>query len=239
VKHRLHLPPPLAAGTDRPLDSEQTHYLTRVLRLSRGAQIVCFDGAGSAWEAVLVAVAGRTATLRIERLLERTDPPGDRLHLVQGLLKGPAMDEVIQKATELGATDIWLLAAARSNVGLDGERVSRKREHWQRVVESAAAQCRQLHLPRLHGPLRLDECLAGVAGASLLLLDPGAPPLPRTLPDGSLAVLIGPEGGWDDAERSRAHAHGARACGLGALVLRAETAPLAVLAALRHSRGWS
>ena len=77
------------------------------------------------------------------------------------------------------------------------------------------------------------------AGSTALLLDPGAAPLPRDLPDGALAVLIGPEGGWDDAERAHAISHGARAYGLGSLVLRAETAPLAVLAALRHSRGWS
>jgi 16S rRNA (uracil1498-N3)-methyltransferase len=239
VKHRLYLPPPLTAGSDQTLDYEQTHYLTRVLRLPRGTAIVCFDGAGAAWEATLGDATARTATLRIERLIERTDPPAERLHLVQGLLKGAAMDEVIQKATELGTTDIWLLAAARSNVGLDRVRLARKREHWQRVIESAAAQCRQLHLPRLHGPLRLDECLSELAGVTSLLLDPGAAPLPRDLPDGALAVLIGPEGGWDDAERAHAISHGARAYGLGSLVLRAETAPLAVLAALRHSRGWS
>jgi 16S rRNA (uracil1498-N3)-methyltransferase len=239
VKHRLYLPPPLAAGSDRILDADQTHYLTRVLRLPRGAVIVCFDGAGAAWEATLADVTGRAATLRIERLIEHTDPPAGRLHLVQALLKGAAMDEVIQKATELGATDIWPLAAARSNVGLDGERLSRKREHWQRVIESAAAQCRQLYLPQLHELSRLDACLAQLNDVRLLLLDPGAPPLPRTLPEGALAVLIGPEGGWDEAERARAIALGARPCGLGALVLRAETAPLAVLAALRHSRGWA
>lgn len=239
MKHRLYLPPPLAAGADRLLDNDQTHYLTRVLRLPRGSRIVCFDGAGSAWQATLTSASAKAATIHLDELIEAVDPPAERLHLVQGMLKGAAMDQVLQKATELGATDLWLLDAARSNVALASERLPRKHEHWQRVVESAAAQCHQLHMPRLHGPLGLEECLAGLDGVRLLLLDPGAPPLPLALPAGSLAVLIGPEGGWSDPERALAAARGAIPYGLGRLVLRAETAPLAVLAALRHGRRWA
>jgi 16S rRNA (uracil1498-N3)-methyltransferase len=238
VKHRLYLPPPLTAGADRALDAEQAHYLTRVLRLPRGAPLVCFDGVGSAWRATLTAVSGKSATIRIEECLEQLAAPIERLHLVQGILKGAAMDQVVQKATELGATDLWLLEAARSNVAVGAERVARKREHWQRVIESAAAQCHQLHLPRLHGPLSLAACLDELRDVQLLLLDPGAAPLPLEPPPGALAVLIGPEGGWSDPERSLAVNQGAVPCGLGRLVLRAETAPLAVLAALRHGRHW-
>jgi 16S rRNA (uracil1498-N3)-methyltransferase len=238
VKHRLYLPPPLAAGTERLLDTDQTHYVIRVLRLPRGAELLCFDGEGSAWRATLAAVSARSATVRLDALIEALPPPGTRLHLAQGLLKGAAMDQVVQKATELGATDIWLLAAARSNLALDAERLDRKRSHWQRVIESAATQCQQLHLPQLHGPMPLDECLAALHETRIMLLDPGAPPLPLEATLGSVTALIGPEGGWTDAERALALGHGAQPCGLGRLVLRAETAPLAVLAALRHSRRW-
>lgn len=238
MKHRLFLAPPLSTGMDRTLDAEQTHYLTRVLRLPRGSPVTCFDGIGSAWRATLTDISGRSASVRLEERLESVPAQVERLHLVQGMLKGAAMDQVIQKATELGATDIWLLDAARTNVALDAGRISRKLEHWQRVIESAAGQCQQLHLPRLHGPMSLAECLGSLAGVCVLLLDPGAPALPLNPPTGSLAVLIGPEGGWSEQERTLAARHGAMPCGLGRLVLRAETAPLAVLAALRHSRGW-
>ena len=238
MKHRLFLAPPLSAGTERALDAEQTHYLTRVLRLPRGGALTCFDGLGSAWRATLTDVSGKAAAVRLEECLESVPPPVERLHLVQGILKGAAMDQVIQKATELGATDLWLLDAARTNVSLDAARMFRKRDHWQRVIESAAAQCHQLHLPRVHGPMNLAECLEELTGVSVLLLDPGAPALPLEPPSGSLAVLIGPEGGWSELERGLASSRGAVPCGLGRLVLRAETAPLAVLAALRHSRGW-
>jgi 16S rRNA (uracil1498-N3)-methyltransferase len=239
VKHWLYLPPPLVAGVERVLDADRAHYLARVLRLPRGAVLVCFDGLGSACQATLSRVEGKTVILQIDATLECRPAPGRRLHLVQGLLKGAAMEQVIQKATELGATDLWLVAADRSNVTLSADRFDRKQAHWQRIVESAAAQCRQLHLPRLHGPLDLASCLSALAGTTLILLDPGGPTLPQTLPAEDLALLVGPEGGWSDLERTLAQSSGACRYGLGALILRAETAPLAMLAVARHSTGWA
>ncbi|MGA0838400.1 MAG: RsmE family RNA methyltransferase [Pseudomonadales bacterium] len=235
---RLFLTGGLAAGTIKPLLPEQAHYLLRVLRLSPGADIFCCDGAGALWRGTLVRIGTRSYGAELIHQDALTPPPAQRLHLLQGLLKGAAMDTVLQKATELGATDIWLLESARSNVSLGAERVERKREHWLGVLESAAAQCQQLHLPALHGPLTLPDALNSVANTTLLLLDPGAPTLPRELPDGPVAILVGPEGGFAASERALALSRGARACGLGELVLRAETAPLAALAAIRHSRGW-
>jgi 16S rRNA (uracil1498-N3)-methyltransferase len=239
MKHRLFVPPPLAADSSVELDPDRSHYLTRVLRLHPGAALVCMDGAGNAFEAELRAADRRGATLAIGALIEHRPLPQPPLHLVQGLLKGPAMDEVVQKATELGASAIWIVRAERSNVALDGERAARKVTHWRRVLEHAAQQSGQLHLPGLHGPMDLGGCLEGVATTSLVMLDPGGPPLPLSLPRMPLAVMIGPEGGWTEAERALAHHHGARRYGLGPLVLRAETAPLAALAAIRHGWHWA
>lgn len=258
---RILLPGPFAAGQRRTLDGEQAHYLLHVLRLEDGADVHCFDGAGGLWAGRLVRAhvrgrqvartgqtgpaprrGGREAEIEFLHGLAHEPLPASRLHLVQGLLKGAAMDTVLQKSTELGASDIWLIAADRSNVSLRGERGElgeRKQGHWQRVIESAAAQCRQLHLPILHGPMSLSAALTELQDVPLLMLDPGAPPLPTALPAGSIAVLVGPEGGFTATERSLAERHGASLHGLGRLILRAETAPLAVLAALRHARGWT
>jgi 16S rRNA (uracil1498-N3)-methyltransferase len=148
------------------------------------------------------------------------------------------MDLVVQKATELGATDLWPIQAERSNVPADAGRQERKRQHWQRVIENAAEQCGALHLPRLHPVQDLERFLAAAPEATLLLVDPWAPPLPLTLPRSHIGVLIGPEGGWSDTERRAAVAAGASRYGLGTRILRGETAPLAVLAALRHGWGW-
>jgi 16S rRNA (uracil1498-N3)-methyltransferase len=209
-----------------------------VLRLRRGEDIECFDGQGRAVRATLADAGPRSATLRLGEVLAAAPPPAPDLHLVQGLLKGASMDLVVQKATELGATDIHPLRAERSNVPQDAERLARKHEHWLRVIESAAEQCGALHLPRLHPVRSLEDYLAAPPAARSILLHPGEPVLPTTLPREHLALLIGPEGGWSDAERSAAAAAGAVSHGLGSRILRGETAPLAALAALRHGWGW-
>ncbi len=239
MKHRLYHPPPIPAGGILELDRDRSHYLTRVLRLRRGEGLVCFDGVGHAWAAVLKDAGPRSASLEIGAPLADEAEPGVRVHLIQGLLKGNAMDQVVQKATELGATDVWPIQAERSNVPTDSERAGRKQRHWQKVIESAAEQCGVLHLPRLHPPRQLEELLRDPPDAQLIMLDLGADPLPLDLPRRSVAVLVGPEGGWSDQERRLAADHGVKRHGLGELVLRAETAPLAVLAALRHGWGWA
>ncbi len=238
MKHRLYIPAPLETGQTIRLDPTKAHYLSRVLRLHKGSELLCFDGLGTAWNATLEDDSARSAALRLIEVVLRQVPPEPRLHLVQGLLKGNGMDQVVQKATELGATDIWLIDARRSNVSLTGERLERKLEHWQRIVESACEQCGQLHLPILRKPQPLAEFLQSPPMAQLIMLTPGAAALPLSLPAGPLALLVGPEGGWSDEEQSLATARGVALQGLGALVLRAETAPLAALAAIRHGWGW-
>lgn len=238
MKHRLYLcldrdPPPALT-----LDRERAHYLTRVLRLRRGEDVEVFDGRGRAWRASLADASARTATLQVGEQLADEPAPAPRLHLVQGLLKGGSMDLVVQKATELGATDLWPVHADRSNVPADAERQQRKLAHWQRVIESAAEQCGALHLPQLHPVQDLAGFLAAPPAADLLVLDPGAPPLPLTLPRRDSAVLIGPEGGWSEPERLALARSGAAWHGLGVRILRGETVPLAALAALRHGWGW-
>ncbi len=238
MSQRLYHPPPLHSDQRLELDRDRAHYLIRVLRLPRGGTMEVFDGSGRAWTATLTDAGTRTATLTLGTEVADAAPPDHALHLVQGQLKGAAMDTVVQKATELGATDIWPVRAARSNVPGDPQRLARKVEHWQRVIESAAEQCGALHLPRLHRPRALGEFLADLPAARWLLLDPGAPTLPVGLPRADTGVLIGPEGGWDDAERRSFESLGAQRFALGSRILRGETAPLAVLAALRHGWGW-
>lgn len=238
MKHRLYHPPPLETGQTLTLDRVGDHYLTRVLRLRRGEQLECFDGAGRAWVATLQAASPRSATLRVGALLADEPEPQPRLHLVQGLLKGGAMDLVVQKATELGATDLWPVLAERSNVPTAEARLARKFQHWQRIAESATEQCGGRHLPRLHPVTDLEAFLGGGPDAQLILLDPEAAILPPSLPRLDTCLLIGPEGGWSPRERDAVLAAGGRRHALGARILRGETAPLATLAAVRHGWGW-
>ncbi len=241
MKHRLCLAgdTDLAALSDRDLtlDRDQSHYLTRVLRLGPGAELGLFDGRGREWRGVLIATAGKRATVEVGAIIRETPAPAP-LILAMGWLKGSAMDRVLQKAVELGATGLWLVEAERSNVSLKGDRRKQKLTHYERILMSAAEQCETLWLPKLEVTGTVSETLARERPVQGFLLDPGAPVFAPGQDPEPVLLLIGPEGGWSDGERAAAVAAGLTAAGLGALTLRAETAPLAVLAALKQSWGW-
>ena len=239
MSQRLYLPPPLAPGTQRTLDADDSHYLIRVLRLKTGAELRCFDGRGSEWTARLTKSSTRASEVTLGELTRSQPEPDHALHLAQGWLKGQAMDHIVQKATELGASDLWPIMASRSNVKIDDARTANRMRHWQRISRGAAEQSERLYLPALHAPRSLEDFLTDVTCQRLLFLQPGCEPLPRDLPRASLALAVGPEGGWTAQECEMAQRANASLHGLGSLILRAETAPVAALAAVRHAWGWS
>ncbi len=218
------------------LGAAASHHLVRVRRLRRGAPVEVFDGAGRVWSAVVEDAKAQACALKVGPLLSETAPPRVRIELAVALLKGDAMDRMLRTATELGVDDIRPLLSGRSQVGR--ERADSRRKHWRRILISAAEQCRRDHLPALHPAQAFDDFLDHSNPAACLLLRPWAPALPMRLPHQSSTLLIGPEGGWTDAEVERTEQLGIRAFSMGSLILRAETAPVAALAALRHAWGW-
>jgi 16S rRNA (uracil1498-N3)-methyltransferase len=150
------------------------------------------------------------------------------------------MDTLVEKATELGAAAIQPLLCARAVLRLHGERAARKQAHWQGIAVAAAEQCGRTRVPQVAPVRALDEWLAGLPPVvphahARWLLSPGAAPLAQvdaaaaTRPS-TATLLSGPEGGLTSDEEGAARAVGFVAVGLGARVLRADTAPLAVLA---------
>lgn len=243
MKHRLCLREPVSPSTPESghrldLAADQAHYLGRVLRLKTGANLRTFDGHGREWQAEIDQIDGKRATLILGPLI-RDEPPPAPLILVQAWLKGSALDAVVQKSVELGATGIWLVDAQRSNVKADPKRRDNKLTHLSRIVQSAAEQCETVWLPELRAAGTLGNVIARDRPGRTLFLDPGGRPLASEAPE-PLTLLIGPEGGWSDAERSLIQTEDSvETVGLGSLVLRAETAPLAVLAAVRQAWNWS
>ena len=245
MKHRLYLPR-LAesnpvSGTRFELAPEQAHYLTRVLRLKPNSSLSVFDGQGREWQASVTDATRKAARITITEL-RREAPPPTPLILVQSWLKGAAMDRVAQKATELGVTAIWLLNARRSNLKLDERRMANKLGHLDRVTASAAEQCETLWLPAFDRYEDLATVLHAAVGKpgsfQTLMLDLDAPILDAGTQPTPTLLLVGPEGGWAEEERALAAAEGVEPVGLGGLILRAETAPLAALSAIRHGWGW-
>jgi 16S rRNA (uracil1498-N3)-methyltransferase len=151
------------------------------------------------------------------------------------------MDLIVQKATELGVTQIVPVLAERSVVKVDAAQRERKREHWQAVAVSACEQCGRNRVPDISAPLPLTDAVGRLGADTLrcLLAADGEASLAKTAGDTRLPVvlLIGPEGGLAANERDFARANGFVACRLGARIMRTETAGLAALAVLQAVAG--
>lgn len=244
---RLFVPAPLAQGAEIALPPGAARH-AMVRRVQPGDELLVFDGSGPEWPARVLAVtrSGVDVRLGAARAVDKELALAVTLAVV-----APAnerMDWLVEKATELGAARIQPLHSERSVLRLGGERderAERKRAHWQAVAQAASEQCGRAVVPQL-APLRpLQDWLRslgadpqserqdGSCGPArwLLSLHSGAgrvsaQPLPRQ----GLVTLSGPEGGFTADEEALARASGFVAVELGPRVLRAETAPLAVLA---------
>lgn len=232
---RFHCPVPLAAGMQLALPAGAARHV-QVLRLQPGAGITLFNGEGGEWDASVVHMGRSEVQVEVvaHHAIERE--AAREVHLVAGSIANERMDWLVEKAAELGAASLTPLIAERSVLRLKGERADKKLAHWRGVAVAACEQCGRNRVPAIHEALGLAEWLGAhpASGQRLLLsLHPGARPLAEAAAgDGPLTLLSGPEGGLSPAEEAAALAAGFRPVTLGPRVLRAETAPLAVLAAL-------
>jgi len=236
---RFHCPVPLTPGEEIALPPGAARHV-QVLRMQPGDAITLFhgsiDGPGGEFEATVTRMGRSEVLARIgtHHAVERE--AARAVHLLAGITANERMDWLVEKATELGVASITPLLAERSVLKLKGERADKKLAHWQAVAVAACEQCGRNRVPTLHPAQTLADWLQAPPqdGQRLLLsLRPGTQPL-RTAAQGggALVFLSGPEGGLAPAEEALALQHGFAPTSLGARVLRAETAPLAALAAL-------
>jgi 16S rRNA (uracil1498-N3)-methyltransferase len=229
---RLYSPTPLTEGAVLALPPSAARHV-QVLRLQPGAPIVLFDGTGGEWDAQVERMGRSDVTARVvqHRAVERE--PLRSVHLAIGMPANERMDWLVEKAAELGAASIQPLVTERAIVRLAGERAARKRDHWQAVAAAACEQCGGNRVPPVHEPVPLAQWQPPQdAQRWLLSFAPDAQPLRAAAGTGAVVLLSGPEGGLTPQEEDAARAAGFRPLTLGPRVLRAETAPLAALAAL-------
>jgi 16S rRNA (uracil1498-N3)-methyltransferase len=227
---RLHLDVDLDGADAVRLTGPRAHYLVHVLRLRPGAEVRLFNGRQGEFAARVDSVARHEARLRLgPRQRPALPEPGPTL--VFAPIRRNRLDWLVEKAVELGAAALIPVLTERTVVKLDHV------ERLTAIVVEAAEQCGRLTVPRLDPPLPFTTWLAAAAARPLLLLDEsgGGRPLLELLPaTGDCAILVGPEGGFTPAERRIACSlPGVAAADLGPLILRAETAALAALAAWR------
>ena len=237
---RIYVDADLAPNTTVVIEGGNHHHLRNVLRLKATDAVILFNGQGGEYGAEVQAItkqATQITTLTYDPI-NRESP----LHicLLQGILKRDAMINALQRATELGVSKI---------IPIQTQHLSEKRvqlagrwDAWQAVIEQSSEQCGRTQLPELAPLTRYTEAVSMAQNADFdlrLLAHLGAPEsrTPPATPPQRIAVAIGPEGGFSDAEVNLAEANGFRAYTLGARILRAETAPAALLAHLQTRFG--
>lgn len=228
---RLYVEQPLGADATLMLDAAQSNYLINVLRLIEGAQLQLFDDCTGEWLAELVRPHRKAAEIRVTRLLRpREDVPD--LWLAFAPIKHGRLEWIIERATELGVARILPVVTDRTIVR--APKMDRLRAH---IVE-AAEQCERTALPELADPVPLAALLeTWPRGRTLLFANErgGTGSLACPAPAG---ILVGPEGGFTDAEVAAIAAHpAARAVSLGPRILRADTACVAAVSAWMATEG--
>ena len=242
---RVFCQPPEREPSEIPLNAEESHHLLAVNRARTGDTVVAFDGRGHEWICELADPAPRAAGLKV-RFRQQARPLPYEITLGQALPKGPFMDAIVRKATELGAARIVPLESERTVVHLEEDRSDRKLEKWQTAAIEAAKQCGNPFVPEILAVQRAAAFMEASKGYDLKLiasLQPGAKPLKAVLaayaaahgrPPRKVLWLVGPEGDFTPAEMSLSKAAGFEPVTLGPLVLRCETAAVYALSVLSH-----
>ena len=206
----------------------------QVLRLQPGAVITLFDGRGGEYEACVLQMGRHTVHARIEshQTLERESAVFS--HVVMGMPANERMDWLVEKATELGVGRITPLMTAHGVVRLTADRALKRQLHWQGIAQAACAQAGRNTLPQIDVPQSWSAWLNTLApdeGQSrwILSLSAACAPLATVVQNKRVLLLSGPEGGLSREEEAQAVEQGFLPVSLGTRVLRAETAPLAVL----------
>ncbi|MEO0379595.1 MAG: 16S rRNA (uracil(1498)-N(3))-methyltransferase [Pseudomonadota bacterium] len=235
AKIRLYVEHPLGTGQSVPLSREQAHYLFGVMRLTVGAAVLLFDGQNGEWRAEVVEAGKRGGVLLCVAQTKPLQMPPD-LWLLFAPIKKARTDFIVEKAAEMGARRILPVQTAFTNAG----RVQRDR--LQAHAVEAAEQCGGTYVPEVAEMAKLDTVLAGLGDRQLMFCDEALVGAEDTsaLPDasGCWAILIGPEGGFSDKERTRLHGlDTAHAVSLGPRILRADTAAIAAMTVWQQRLG--
>jgi 16S rRNA (uracil1498-N3)-methyltransferase len=233
---RFFCPTALATGADTDLPAGAARHV-QVLRLQPGDTLTLFNGAGGEYEATVQHMGRSRVGVQVgaHRAVEREAPQA--VHLALAVPANDRMDWLVEKATELGAASIQPLMAARSVLRLSGERAAKKQAHWQAIAVAACEQCGRNRVPTVHPVHPMAQWQPARDAVRLLLsLADSARPVGHALAAAEVVVLSGPEGGLAPEEEAQAAAQGFVPTSLGPRTLRAETAPLAALAALTLGR---
>lgn len=247
MTHRFFIPPEWLTPPTVTLRGETARQIKTVLRLRPGDEIVALDNSGQEWPVSLTRVGSDEVQGQLAAPRPALGEPALSLTLYQGTLKADKFEWVLQKGTELGVSRFVPVVCHRSVVNRPGD-LAAKQPRWARIIREAAEQSRRGQLPLLDPPLSWAEAIRQASQADpeakgrgclgLMPWEEAAGPSLKTalaaVKPQAVAVFIGPEGGFTPEEVAQAQAAGIRLVTLGPRILRAETAALAVCAAILY-----
>jgi len=239
MSHRRFLlqDPPLNQSAT--VGGEEAHHLIQVLRASTGGTVELIDGSGRVWEGRISEIHQNSVEISQVHLIDQEPALGAQIIMVQSMCKADKLELILQKGTEMGVSQIFLLDAVRSVVKIPAERLENRLQRWGKILMGAAKQSRRSTLPILHPPRSCQSvCLSLQADLKILFSESEKTRSLKMVLRGSkvnsVAFAIGPEGGWTSDEEAVFFRHQFRPSTLGSGILRTETAALAALAILKY-----
>ncbi|MBI3399119.1 MAG: 16S rRNA (uracil(1498)-N(3))-methyltransferase [Deltaproteobacteria bacterium] len=228
------------------ITGKELHHLKDVLRLKKGNEVIVFNGKGQELAGIIEAVSKNEASIIIRKKLNTSSESRFEIILCQGLAKAEKMDMIIQKAIELGVSRVVPFIAERVVPNVDNEKIIKKTRRWKRIALEAAKQCRRSVIPEIEEPISFTKVLSRCSADDerYLKIISWEGENKNTLKDvlradkysGSV-VLIGPEGGFSEAEVDEAKRSGFAPVMLGPRILRTETASISILAIIQYELG--
>jgi 16S rRNA (uracil1498-N3)-methyltransferase len=233
--HRFFVDPQQGTGDEIELEGREAHHALHVVRVKAGEEVWVLDGMGHERRCTVISSSRQSMRLKVEET-KLTPAPEVRITLLQAIPKGKAWENILQKATELGAYRIIPVITERVVVQADGDKV----EKWKWIAIDALKQCGNPWLPQIETPRKLAELLGKAAELTLIAALEGKAEHPRVVLDAhrgklrSVSVWIGPEGDFTPAELRAIIDSGARPITLGPRVLRADTAAIYCLSVIQY-----
>jgi 16S rRNA (uracil1498-N3)-methyltransferase len=231
---RLFVESALSPGSQINLDEQARHYIATVLRLKKDAELTVFNGSGDEFSGRLVEINRKTTIVEIESVCQPLVESQLQINFGLAISRSERMDFAIQKSVELGVNRITPLLTERCVVQLKGDKKHKKIEHWQKIARHAAEQSGRTRVPAITPIILLSDWLEQQQGLKVFLDPYAQATLTQLEYEQTLVTLLsGPEGGFSEAERKMALAHGFHAIKLGPRILRTETAALAAIASIQ------
>jgi len=238
MTHRFYAMPESFRDDRVLLDLGETRHLRDVLRLDVGSNVNVFDGCGREFCCTVAEIRkSETELLVISEQPASSPESAVKMTLAAAMLKGEKFDLVVQKAVELGVRRVIALSTIRCDVKI--KESTKRIERWRKIALEASKQSGRAQLMEVSGPLEFDAFLGSITDGStaFMFAERDGDRLPAELSVDEMTAIVGPEGGWDDAELAAARDRGVRVVTFGGRIMRAETAAIAITSILQNRFG--